>query len=131
MLTAVAFLTRIPVPGRGIPNLNRAAVYFPLVGLLVGAIAAATRALADQVLQPLPATVLAVAAAIIVTGALHEDGLADVADALGAHTTQHRRREILKDPRVGTMGALALILAVGLSTTTLASLDTEHAAKAL
>jgi adenosylcobinamide-GDP ribazoletransferase len=131
VLTAVAFLTRIPVPAKGIPNLNRAAVYFPLVGLLVGALAAATRALADQVLQPLPATVLAVAAAIIVTGALHEDGLADVADALGAHTTQARRREILKDPRVGTMGALALILAVGLSTTALASLDTAHAAKAL
>ena len=65
-----------------------------------------------------PSTLLAVAAAIIVTGALHEDGLADVADAVGAHTTKERRLEILKDPRVGTFGALALILAVGLTTTT-------------
>ena len=131
MLTAIAFLTRLPVPARGVPNLNRAAVYFPLVGLLVGGIAAATRALADQVLHPLPATLLAVAAAVVVTGALHEDGLADVADALGAHTTRQRRLEILKDPRVGTFGALALILATGITTTTIATLDTEHAARAL
>jgi adenosylcobinamide-GDP ribazoletransferase len=131
VLTAIAFLTRLPVPARGIPNLNRAAVYFPLVGLLVGAIAAVTRALADEALQPLPATLLAVAAAIIVTGALHEDGLADVADALGAHTTRESRLEILKDPRVGTFGALALILATGITTTTIATLDTEHAARAL
>jgi adenosylcobinamide-GDP ribazoletransferase len=131
MLTAVAFLTRLPVPARGIPDLNRAAVYFPLVGLLVGAIAAAARALGDRVLQPLPSTLIAVTAAVIVTGALHEDGLADVADALGAHTTRQRRLEILKDPRVGTFGALALILAVGLTTTTLATLDTQHAARAL
>jgi adenosylcobinamide-GDP ribazoletransferase len=131
VLTAIAFLTRLPVPSRGIPNLNRAAVHFPLVGLLVGGIAAATRALADQVLEPLPATLLAVAAAIIVTGALHEDGLADVADAVGAHTTRQRRLEILKDPRVGTFGATALILAIGLTTTTIATLDTEHAARAL
>jgi adenosylcobinamide-GDP ribazoletransferase len=130
VLTAIAFLTRLPVPARGVPNLNRAAVFFPLVGLLVGAIAAATRALADQVLQPLPATLVAVTAAVIVTGALHEDGLADLADALGAHTTRARRLEILKDPRVGTFGALALIIAVGLTTTTIATLDTQHAARA-
>ena len=72
-----------------------------------------------------------VAAAIIVSGALHEDGLADVADALGAHTTTERRLEILKDPRVGTFGALALVLAVGLATTTSAGLRTADAAKAL
>jgi adenosylcobinamide-GDP ribazoletransferase len=129
MLTAVAFLTRIPV--RGGADLTRAALFFPLVGALVGAIAAGTRALADQALGPLPATLLAVTAAIVVSGALHEDGLADVADALGAHTTRERRLEILKDPRVGTFGALALIIAVGISTTTIATLDTTDAVKAL
>jgi adenosylcobinamide-GDP ribazoletransferase len=131
MLTAVAFLTRIPVRATAKPDLSSAALFFPLVGTLVGAIAAGTRALADQALPPLPATLLAVAAAIIVSGALHEDGLADVADALGAHTTTQRRLEILKDPRVGTFGALALILAVGLATTTIAGLRTADAAKAL
>jgi len=132
MLTAVGFLTRLPVPtARSAPDLSRAALFFPLVGALVGGIAAATRALADQALPPLPATLLAVTAALIVTGALHEDGLADVADALGAHTTRERRLEILKDPRVGAFGALALIVAVGLITTTIATLDTEDAVKAL
>jgi adenosylcobinamide-GDP ribazoletransferase len=89
------------------------------------------RALADQVLPPAPATVLAVAAAVLVTGGLHEDGLADVADALGAHTTRERRLEILEDPSVGAFGALALILAVGLVVTTVAGLDTEHAVRTL
>jgi len=132
MLTAVGFLTRLPVPtARSAPDLSRAALFFPLVGALVGGIAAATRALADQALPPLPATLLAVTAALIVTGALHEDGLADVADALGAHTTRERRLEILKDPRVGAFGALALIVAVGLITTTIATLDTADAVKAL
>jgi adenosylcobinamide-GDP ribazoletransferase len=129
VLTAVAFLTRLPVRTTGTPNLSRAAVFFPLVGLLVGGIAAATRAVADLALAPLPATLLAVTAAILVTGALHEDGLADIADALG--TGRERRLEILKDPRVGTFGALALILAIGLTTTTIATLDTDQAARAL
>jgi adenosylcobinamide-GDP ribazoletransferase len=129
--TALAFLTRLPVPPPRDPNLNRAAPFFPLVGLLVGGLAAAIRAASDQVLPPLPATLLAITAAILVTGGLHEDGLADVADALGAHTTRERRLEILKDPRVGAFGALALILAIGLTTTSVAALDTGHAARAL
>ena len=131
MRTALAFLTRLPVPAPPDPKLNRAAAWFPVVGLVVGGIAAGVRALADQVLPPAPATVLAVAAAVLVTGGLHEDGLADVADALGAHTTRERRLEILKDPRVGAFGALALILAVALVVTTVASLDTAHAARTL
>jgi len=129
--TAVAFLTRLPVPAPAEPSLDRAAVFFPFVGLLVGAIAAATRALGDQVLPPLPSTLLAVTAALLVTGALHEDGLADVADGLGAHVSRERRLEILRDPRVGTFGALALIVAVSLVVTTVGALDTEHAVRAL
>ncbi len=131
MRTALAFLTRLPVRFPDDPSLNRAAIFFPIVGLLVGALAAATRAAADQVLPPLPATLLAIAAAALLTGALHEDGLADVADAVGAHVTKERRLEILKDPRVGTFGALALILTVGLIAASVASLDTEHAVRAL
>jgi adenosylcobinamide-GDP ribazoletransferase len=131
MRTALAFLTRLPVPAGRDPRLDRAAAWFPVVGLVVGGIASGVRALADQVLSPAPATMLAVAAAVLVTGGLHEDGLADVADALGAHTTRERRLEILKDPRVGTFGALALILAVALVVTTVASLDTTHAARTL
>ncbi len=131
MRAALAFLTRLPVPAPAEPSLNRAAVWFPVVGALVGGIAAGVRALAGLALPPVPATLLAVAAAILVTGGLHEDGLADVADGLGAHTTRERRLEILRDPRVGTFGALALIVAVGLVVTTVGTLDAAHAARAL
>jgi adenosylcobinamide-GDP ribazoletransferase len=123
--TALAFMTRLPA-GRGGPltadALSRAAVWFPATGLVVGAVMAGTHALAGVLTTNTAATVLALAAAILVTGGLHEDGLADSADALGAHTTRARRLEILRDPRVGTHGALALILAVGLSIATLAPL---------
>jgi adenosylcobinamide-GDP ribazoletransferase len=129
--TALAFLTRLPVPAPADPRLDRAAAWFPLVGLVVGGLAAGVRALADLVLPPLPATVLAVAAAVLVTGGLHEDGLADIAEGLGAHTTRERRLEILKDPRVGTFGALALVLATALVIATVSGLDTAHAARAL
>lgn len=131
MRTALAFLTRLPVPPPPDPDLSRAAWSFPLVGLLVGGAAAATRAGADQVLPPLPATLLAIAVAVLLTGALHEDGLADVADAAGAHTSRERRLEILKDPRVGAFGATALILALALTATSIAALDTTDAVKAL
>ena len=131
MRTALAFLTRLPVRPPKDASLNRAAPFFPLVGALVGALAAATRAAADQILPPLPATLLAITAAALLTGALHEDGLADVADAVGAHTTRQRRLEILKDPRVGAFGALALVLTTALIATSVAALDTEHAARAL
>ncbi len=129
MRVALAFLTRLPVPTPQDARLNP--TWFPLVGLVVGALAAGVRAAADQALPPTAATVLALAAAIVLTGGLHEDGLADVSDALGAHVTRERRLEILKDPRVGTFGALALGLALLLAVTTLAALDTADAVKAL
>jgi adenosylcobinamide-GDP ribazoletransferase len=129
--TALAFLTRLPVPPPADPDLSRAAWSFPLVGVLVGGAAACTRAAADQVLPPLPATILAIAVAVLLTGALHEDGLADVADAAGAHVDRARRLEILKDPRVGAFGATALMLVVALVATSVAALPTEEAVKAL
>ncbi|MDA0172656.1 adenosylcobinamide-GDP ribazoletransferase [Solirubrobacter taibaiensis] len=131
MRTALAFLTRLPVPLPSDPDLSRAAWSFPLVGLIVGGAAAATRAGADQILPPLPATILAIAVAILITGALHEDGLADVADAVGAHVDRQRRLEILKDPRVGAFGATALILSLALIASSVAALPTEEAVKTL
>jgi adenosylcobinamide-GDP ribazoletransferase len=59
---------------------------------------------------------------VVVTGGLREDGLADAADAVGAHATRARKHEILRDPRVGTFGALALVFAVALSLAALAPL---------
>jgi adenosylcobinamide-GDP ribazoletransferase len=130
---ALAFLTRLPV-GDGRPldaaRLSRAALWFPAVGLLVGGIMGGTRLLADLALEPGPATVLALLAPILVTGALHEDGLADLADGAGAHASRQRKLEIMRDPRVGTYGVLALGLALLLAYAVLSGLDGEHVLRA-
>jgi adenosylcobinamide-GDP ribazoletransferase len=122
---AVAFLTRLPVGGGPLTaqQLSRAAVWFPAVGLLVGSVMGGVHALAGTVLDPAPSTVLALLAAMALTGALHEDGLADAADAIGAHVPPARRLEILRDSRVGTYGALALVFAVVFALVVLTPLD--------
>jgi adenosylcobinamide-GDP ribazoletransferase len=122
---AIAFLTRLPVGGGALTvrQLSRAALWFPAVGLLVGGLMGGVRALAGTVLDPGPATALALLAAILVTGALHEDGLADAADAIGAHVPRERRLEILRDSRVGTYGALALVFAFVFPLVVLTALD--------
>jgi adenosylcobinamide-GDP ribazoletransferase len=129
---AVAFLTRLPVGAADLTaaRLSRAAPWFPAVGLLVGGVMAGTRALANLALEPTAATVLALLAAVLVTGALHEDGLADAADAMGAHTARERKLAILRDSRVGAYGALALIFAVVFAVVVLAPLDDGHFARA-
>ena len=123
---ALTFLTRLPLgaqldlsPGA----LSRAAVWFPVVGVLVGAVMGGVHALAGLAVGPAAATVVALVAAILMTGGFHEDGLADCADAAGAHVGLERRHEILHDPRVGTYGALALVIAVVLPVTLLTGLD--------
>ena len=131
-LGAFAFLTRLPVGRLGASaGLPAAAPWFPVVGLAVGGLAAGVRVAAGAVLPAAPATVLALAAAILVTGGLHEDGLADTADALGAHVDRARRLEILRDPRVGTFGALALGLALLFSYAALAPLPAARFARAV
>jgi adenosylcobinamide-GDP ribazoletransferase len=129
---AVAFLTRLRVGATDLTaaRLSRAAPWFPAVGLLVGGVMAGTRALANLALDPAPSTVLALLAAVLVTGALHEDGLADAADAMGAHATRERKLAILRDSRVGAYGALALIFAVAFALAVLAPLDDAHFARA-
>jgi adenosylcobinamide-GDP ribazoletransferase len=127
---AIGFLTRLPVRAPAHADLGQAAVWFPLVGALVGGVVAGTRALAGMALGPGPSTVLALAAGILVTGGLHEDGLADTADALGAHVDRARRLEILRDPRIGTFGALALGLALLLSYACLVPMSSAHFARA-
>jgi adenosylcobinamide-GDP ribazoletransferase len=123
---ALAFLTRVPVavPGALTPvRLGRAAALFPAVGLLVGGVLGGVRIAADTVLPAGPSTLLAIAAAMALTGALHEDGLADTADGLGAHVARERKLEILRDSRVGTYGALALVLSTLLAWSLLSALD--------
>jgi adenosylcobinamide-GDP ribazoletransferase len=123
---ALGFMTRLPIGNRTSLDrgaLSRAAVWFPIIGVLVGGLMAGARAVVGLVLGHAPATVCALAIGAIVTGGLHEDGLADCADALGAHVDRDRRLEILHDPRLGTYGTLALVYSTLLAFTLLSGLD--------
>ena len=121
---AWAFLTRLP--GGAHPetdrDLGRSVPWFPVVGAVVGALSGAVYwALHGPLGAPL-AAVLAVAASAAATGGLHEDGLADTADALGG-STRSRRLEIMKDSRVGVFGVLALVLSTLVRVFAVSSLD--------
>jgi adenosylcobinamide-GDP ribazoletransferase len=109
---AVAFLTRVPI-GRMIAldckDVARGAAVFPVVGAAVGAATAAVVLVAEPALSPLLAAALGVGAAAALTGAMHLDALADTADALGA-STRERALEIMRDPRIGSFGAVALVV---------------------
>jgi adenosylcobinamide-GDP ribazoletransferase len=134
LLVAVQFLTRIPVPGFAafeLHWLDRAAKYFPLVGGLVGVLSGFALIAASWLWQPLLASLIAVAVGVLVTGAFHEDGLADTADGLGGGLTITRRLEIMRDSRIGTYGAVALLLGLAMKVTALSALDVTTGAAAL
>jgi adenosylcobinamide-GDP ribazoletransferase len=124
LTTALTFLTRLPLPEPDRPpDLARATRAMPLVGAAIGFGGAAIYWLSGGLgLSPAIAGLLAVAATILLTGALHEDGLADSADGLFAGAEAARRLEIMRDSRTGAYGALALILSVGLRAAALAAL---------
>ncbi len=120
---ATGFLTRIPVisnrPDGG--PLAYAAWAFPLVGAGIGLIAGFVFAAAQLLgLGDLPAALLAISAGLLLTGALHEDGLADTADGLGGGHDREQKLAIMRDSRVGSFGVLALVLSVGLRAAALA-----------
>lgn len=129
LTTSVAFLTRLPIRLETPLPLAAAVPGFPLAGALVGGIAAVMLSVALWLGVPaLPAALLAVGASIAATGALHEDGLADSADGLFSGKPRERVLEIMRDSRIGTFGALALILSVGLRAGSLAVLADGAAA---
>jgi adenosylcobinamide-GDP ribazoletransferase len=118
---ALGFLTRLPVGAPG--SLAAAAWAFPVVGLLVGLVAAmAYQAALWLSLPPLAAAILAVTAGLLVTGALHEDGLADLADGFGGGRDRAAKLAIMRDSRIGSFGVLALLLSVLLRVAALAAL---------
>jgi len=123
---AVQFLTRLPVPGGATysPQREAAAVrYYPLVGALIGGFCAGVFMLADIWFSAPLAVLLAVAAGLAVTGAFHEDGLADTFDGIGAAANDRDRAlEIMRDSRLGTYGTVALIMALGIKVAALSSL---------
>ena len=122
---ACQMLTRFPA-ARGVdytPELDAAAVrYYPGVGILVGLAGGAAFAAAHGPLGPPLAAVLAIAATVLLTGAMHEDGLADTVDGIGGGNSTERALEIMRDSRIGVYGVLALVLVVGAKVFALASL---------
>lgn len=127
MWLALGFLTTLPVP-RAVQtaprpgDLGRAALWFPLVGLVLGALLLGADWLALWLFPPLLAGALVVALWAALTGGLHLDGLADCGDGLLAATTPERRLEIMRDPRLGAFGGLSLMLFVLLKVLAVAAL---------
>jgi adenosylcobinamide-GDP ribazoletransferase len=107
-LAAVQFLTRVPIGSSGGGELSRAVVWFPVVGALIGAAVGGVAAGLGELLPLVVAAAVAVLFGVALTGAFHEDGLADTADALAGGWTRERRLEILQDPRHGSYGVAAL-----------------------
>lgn len=133
-LMAVMFLTRLPV-GKLVQydaSLSHGmARFFPLVGWLVGGIAAGLLWLCAHMLPWIPAVIVATALAILVTGAFHEDGFADMCDAFGGGWDKEQVLLIMKDSRLGTYGTLGLVFMVGCKISLLASLAPVAAMTAL
>ncbi len=125
MLSALRFLTILPLPLHR-PQKNHArwlthhGWQATLVGLLIGAISAIPVLITSTILPPLLLAILAVVGSIILSGALHEDGLADTADSLG--TTKEKRLHTMHDPHCGSFAVIALILSLAIRTTALAFL---------
>jgi len=121
---ATAVLTRIPIGAAATePGAIAAAAWaFPLVGAGVGGIAAIVFFAAELLrLGPIPAALLAVLAGIAVTGALHEDGLADTADGFGGGRDRERKLAIMRDSRQGSYGIIAIAGSIGLRAAAIAS----------
>ena len=130
---ALAFLTRLPIRGAIAPRPLAAAVRcFPLVGLVVGLGGGLVYALGLKLgLPPLGAALFAIVATGLLTGALHEDGLADSADGLAGGHDREQRLAIMSDSRIGSYGVLALIVSVMSRASFLGGLPSAHGIAAL
>ena len=127
---ALQFLTRVPVRTRRAPDLTASVPWFPAVGALVGAAVGALAWSLHTPLGPLLAATVAVLAGVLLTGAFHEDGLADVADAFAGGWTREDRFRILKDPLHGSYGVAALCGSIVVRVAALGSVADPRAAAA-
>lgn len=126
---AAAFLTRLPIGPNNVGDMSalaRASRCFPVVGLGIGLLGGILYALAIALdLPPLLAAIIAIAAIVAATGALHEDGLADTVDGFGGGGDRDRKLQIMRDSRIGTYGVIALVLALGARVVALASFEDD------
>lgn len=131
---AFTFLTRLPFPGADrvdAETLGRSSVWFPVVGAVVGAVGGLTFIAAARLWPPFVAATLATLATILLTGAFHEDALADAADGLGGGSTRQEALEIMKDSRIGAYGAVALVLGLSVRIACLAAFTPLDGARVL
>lgn len=134
LLVAIQLLTCIPLSLRSAPSaddLRWASVFFPIVGLLIGLSGASVYKASAALVPPSAALTIAMLAIVILTGGLHEDGLADCADGFAGGRDRERVLDIMRDSRIGTFGALALLFAVLLKFTLLASLTQSDVVRGL
>ncbi len=133
-LTALEFLTRIPIPAATQFDpawMSRCVRYFPWVGVLIGGCAALVWWAVQPALSPWLVAALAFTASALITGAFHEDGLSDYVDGIGGGQSREQTLAIMKDSRVGSFGALALILVTVIKIAALASVPMMDAVIAL
>lgn len=126
LFIAIQFLTRLPTPHNLIATedeIGRAAACFPLVGVIVGGSGALLHLILIKLLPPSACVLLVLIYAAFITNGFHEDGLADTFDGFGGGWTRERILEIMKDSRIGTFGALALIFLVLAKYNFLSTLD--------
>lgn len=124
LMAAAQFLTRVPIRlDRPVPH-GQVVPWFPVVGAGIGLVVGAVAAGATELVGPSLGAALGIVAGLLVTGAFHEDGLADVADAFGGGWTREQRLEILKDSRHGTYGVAAMVSTILVRTVALAELAT-------
>jgi len=130
---ATAFLTRLPIPhAHDAEGFLRAMRVFPLVGAVIGlAVGCLLLVLLELHLPPIAAATLAIGAGALVTGALHEDGLADVADGFGGGRDKEAKLAIMRDSRLGTFGTLALLTGFTARLAALAAIPSARAIVAL
>lgn len=125
LLTAIMFYTRLPVPS-SLPysqdRLNRSRKYFPLIGIIIGLIAAFCYCLSSVFVGTSTAVLLSMCATILATGAFHEDGFADTCDGLGGGWGKDNVLTIMKDSRIGTYGSIGLFALLAVKATTLIEL---------
>lgn len=124
LLGALQFLTRIPIRLPGPVPHEQVVTWFPGVGALIGLAVGGVAAAATPALGPALAAAVGVTVGLLITGAFHEDGLADVADAFGGGWTRDERLQILKDSRHGTYAVAAMVSSILLRVVALASLET-------
>lgn len=125
VVAAVTFLTAVPIGRRAAVaprHLEAGALLFPLVGAVVGTLVAATAWATSLAFPPMIAGVIGVVCGILMTGALHLDGLADVADGVGAALSGGDPAEAMRDPRLGVFGGTALVLDLLLKVSVVAAL---------